>query len=407
MFSTLLTVSVWLCLISAGTDQDSSGTIAEVRWRHLSSSRGDLPVPGPSTQQTGAVVADLDRSGVNDFVLSFRQKAPALVWYRRRNQGWDRYVIESEYLTVEAGGAAHDVDGDGDLDLVFGADYQGKAVWWWENPRPDYAENRSWTRREIKNEGSTQHHDQEFGDFLGKGRPQLVFWNQGANRLLLAEIPADPRAARRWSTRAILNARPTAKGPPYTEGLVSADIDGDGRADILAGNGWLKHGNGDQFRFTAIGEHGGRIAAGRFKAGKVPQIVIAPGDGIGPLMLYECQGDPAQSSSWNGRKLLERDMIHGHSLQLGDINADGNLDLFAAEMARWVENNPRPDHPGATAWILYGDGRGQFRKTVLSTGIDFHEARVADLDGDGDLDILDKPYTWEAPRVDVWLNERR
>jgi len=29
---------------------------------------------------------------------------------------------------------------------------------------------------------------------------------------------------------------------------------------------------------------------------------------------------------------------------------------------------------------------------------------VADLDGDGDLDILNKPYTWETPRVDVWLN---
>jgi len=35
--------------------------------------------------------------------------------------------------------------------------------------------------------------------------------------------------------------------------------------------------------------------------------------------------------------------------------------------------------------------------------VDFHEARVADLNGDGWLDILDKPYNWETPRVDVWL----
>src|SRR5262245_45409201 len=56
---------------------------AEGPWRHLSSKTGDLPVPGTSTQQTGAVVADLDKDGVNDFVLSFRQTAPALVWYRR------------------------------------------------------------------------------------------------------------------------------------------------------------------------------------------------------------------------------------------------------------------------------------------------------------------------------------
>ena len=35
----------------------------EVRWRHLSSAAGDLPVPGTSTQQTSAVVVDLDRDG--------------------------------------------------------------------------------------------------------------------------------------------------------------------------------------------------------------------------------------------------------------------------------------------------------------------------------------------------------
>jgi hypothetical protein len=52
---------------------------------------------------------------------------------------------------------------------------------------------------------------------------------------------------------------------------------------------------------------------------------------------------------------------------------------------------------------LFGDGKGNFRETVFSTGVDFHEARVADLNGDRLPDILDKPYNWEAPRVDVWL----
>src|SRR5882724_3816991 len=103
-----------------------------LQWNHLSSKHGDLPTPGESTQQTGALVGDLDKDGVNDFVLSFRQKAPALVWYRKTKLGWDRYVIEKEYLTVEAGGAMFDVDGDGLPDLVFGADWQGGDVWWWK-----------------------------------------------------------------------------------------------------------------------------------------------------------------------------------------------------------------------------------------------------------------------------------
>ena len=86
-----------------------------------------------------------------------------------------------------------------------------------------------------------------------------------------------------------------------------------------------------------------------------------------------------------------------------DIDGDGNDDIFAAEMAKWTESRPDPDNPNAEAWVFYGDGKGNFKKTVLARGIGFHEGRLADLDGDGDLDILDKPYNWEAPRVDVWL----
>ena len=70
----------------------------EVQWKHLTSKQGDLPVPGESTEQTGALVVDLDKDGSNDFVLSFRKVAPALVWYRRTSSGWDRYVLDKEFL---------------------------------------------------------------------------------------------------------------------------------------------------------------------------------------------------------------------------------------------------------------------------------------------------------------------
>jgi hypothetical protein len=107
-------------------------------------------------------------------------------------------VIEKDYLTIEAGGAVHDLDGDGDLDVVFGGDWQSAQVWWWENPAPNFDKSTPWMRHLIKKDGKTQHHDQVFGDFLGKGKPQLAFWNQNAKTIFLAEIPADPRAADGW-----------------------------------------------------------------------------------------------------------------------------------------------------------------------------------------------------------------
>ncbi|MHB8524048.1 MAG: FG-GAP repeat domain-containing protein [Limisphaerales bacterium] len=376
---------------------------ADPRWVHLSSKTGDLPAPGESTEQTGAVIADLDQDGVNDFVLSFRQKAPALAWYRRTKNGWDRYVIEREYLTVEAGGAVYDIDGDGDPDLVFGGDWQSKELWWWENPYPNYDPKVPWKRHVIKKDGATQHHDQIFGDFKGAGKAQLAFWNQGAKTLFLADIPADPRHTEPWPYAAIFSGNAGEGGAlRYAEGLAAADIDGDGKIDLLAGNYWFKHLDGNSFKPVKIAEIGGRIATGKFKPGRFPQIVIAPGDGIGPLTWYECVGDPGNPADWVGHVLIER-MVHGHSLQVADVNGDGNLDIFAAEMAKWTERRPDPDHPDAKAWIFYGDGKGNFRKTEFAAGIGFHEARVADLDGDGDLDILDKPYNWDAPRIDVWL----
>ncbi|HVV72139.1 MAG TPA: sugar phosphate isomerase/epimerase, partial [Verrucomicrobiae bacterium] len=395
---------LWLagCLAAWCVTEVSAGI--DPVWQNLSSKHGDLPTPrGGSTQQTGALIGDFDGDGVNDFILSFRQKAPALIWYRRTASGWDDYVIDKDYLTIEAGGAVCDIDGDGDLDIVFGGDWQSDTVWWWENPAPNFDKNVPWKRHVVKTGGKTQHHDQVFGDFLGTGKPQLAFWNQQAKTLYLAEIPDDPRHASSWPLTEIVSG--TSSGStPYTEGISAFDVDGDGKVDLLAYNTWFKHTGGKTFKPIKLAEEGGLIFAGYFKPSKVAQIVISPGDGNGPLRWYECNGDPEEAKAWVGHDLLEHPIIHGHTLQLGDVNRDGNLDIFVAEMAKWSENQPNRDHPQATAWVFYGNGQGQFTRSEVIIGHGWHEGQLADLDGDGDLDLLNKPYNWDTPRVDVWLN---
>jgi hypothetical protein len=121
-------------------------------------------------------------------------------------------------------------------------------------------------------------------------------------------------------------------------------------------------------------------------------------------MMYECADDPPDSAAWKGYKLLDSDLIHGHTLDIGDIDGDGNLDTLAAEQGKWTRGPAALDNPNASAFILFGDGRGNFRTVQIDQGEGWHDGKIADFDGDGDMNLLQKPYAWSAPLVDLWLN---
>jgi len=375
-------------------------------WRHISTLTGEIPPPSSSTQQTASLVADIDGDGINDFVIGCRQAPPSLVLYRYHAGGWQRLVIDSTTLSIEAGGACHDIDSDGDLDLVMGGDASSNKVWWWENPYPDFRADKPWVRREIKQEGQGKHHDQIFGDFDSDDKAELVFWNQHASRLFMAEIPEDPRNTEPWQLVEIYAWKPDEKIegeselPAWArsnehEGLAAADIDCDGRLDIVGGGRWFRHVEGTAFQVEEIdvSQHFTRAAAGQLKKGGRPEVVFVIGDGVGPIKWYEWQ-----DGKWIGRDLLGHEVWHGHSLQIIDLDGDGNLDVFCAEMRLDGRN------PDAKIYAFLGDGEGHFRTEMAAEGYGNHESKAADLDGDGDIDILGKPYNWETPRLDLWIN---
>jgi uncharacterized protein (DUF427 family) len=375
-----------------------------VTWKHLSSKSGDFPAPNSGTQQTSATAFDIDKDGVNDFVITERTAAPPVVWYRRGKTGWTRHVVETEPLRPEAGATYFDVDGDGDLDYVVGADARSNMVWWWENPCPDFKPDVPWKRHVIKDSGAPKHHDLMFGDVDADGKEELVFWNQSAQKLWLARIPPNPRTAGAWRLEEIYSysadSEQVQRGKPAGfksvnehEGLAKADIDGDGKLDIVGGGRWFKHMGGSKFvpNIVDASYSFSRAAAGQLKKGGRPEVVLVVGDGEGPLLWYEWV-----KGTWIPHELAQVD--NGHSLAIVDFNNDGNLDIFCAEMRL---NSGNPD---SKIYIFLGDGSGTFKTTVVDQGYDLHEAKIVDLDGNGTLDILGKAYNWETPRLDVWLN---
>ena len=367
----------------------AEGEARRLDWLHLSSTTGELPAPDVG-RQVAALILDVDKDGRNDFVIASYEK---MVWYRRDKVAgkWTRYALEDGLPTgsLEAGGDFCDIDGDGDLDILLGAAYGGKGcVWWWENPYPNYDPKTPWKRHLALQVGG-QHHDQILGDFDGDGKNELAFWDNKSGKLYLARIPANP--ADPWPYTEIASV-PLAGGPP--EGLAKADVNGDGKLDIVGGGWWFEHTGGTTFKAHSVNpkRQFSRCAVGDFTRSGRPQIVYGSGDGVGPLELFQRDGD-----AWVSKTLIER-LDHGHTLQVGDVDGDGNLDILAGEM-----HTPGPGDKCKT-YLLFGDGKGNFQTEVLSTGIGAHESKLGDLDGDGRPDILQKDFQKDR-RADVWLNK--
>ena len=362
---------------------------AAVKWSHISTQTHlrDFPTSNVGWQSS-AIVFDIDKDGTDNIVIA-GWSDPDMIWYKKIEKGFERYVIDDKKSHIEAGGTYWDIDDDGDLDILQGGSWATNEVWWWENPYPNFEPNTPWERYTIKNYGKKQHHDQIFGDFDGDGTTELVFWNQKAKILWIADIPEDPKEMENWKLEELWSWPKTFK----YEGFAKADVDQDGIVDLIGGGHWFKFLGEGKYEANKIDDYGmSRSVVGDFIKGGRPEIVLGSGDGVGPLNLYEWNG-----TAWIKTTLIET-VDHGHTLQVGDINGDGNLDIYTAEMK----------DPGAgeiaKQYVLYGDGKGNFTIQIVSIGIGTHEGKLGDLDGDGDLDILQKDFR-NQKRVDVWWNE--
>ncbi|MDD5688212.1 MAG: FG-GAP-like repeat-containing protein [Elusimicrobia bacterium] len=382
-----------------------------------SSKDGYIPLPGTG-EYTASLVLDIDNDGIDEPVVMERKAGPAIVWYKKNGNNWDKHVIESGIYPIEAGGTFADIDNDGDLDIFFTGDWTSNQAWWWENPGPqNVLTATSWKCHLVKSGDYNYQHDSAFGDFDGDGKLELAWFGRqegssGTSKLYLAKVPADAKTrTTAWPYDTIATKTNITDGK-YWEGMVAADIDLDGKVDIVGGGGWWKYVSGIQYTRsdidTAESAVRGRVAVGQLKKGGRPEVVFGAGDFTGFLAWYEWNGGTSGTPSDWTKHTLDTNVKYGHSVRVGDLDTDGDIDIFFAEIFTSGLN----DATATGRMLIYkNDGAANpgFTETLsLGTGLNNHESRLGDFNGDGRLDIFQKSYADQGKpagesEIAVWL----
>ena len=187
---------------------------------------------------------------------------------------------------------------------------------------------------------------------------------------------------------------PVAIGDGGAAWIGSADVDGDGRQDVVLG--------GDAVAVVHSGGEDGRLAAAGTRpfaldAGDATTAVLwgdVDDDGLLDAVLCDAAGvrfwRQAPAGEWRLAETLGSESCAAGALF--DADHDGDLDVLAA---------------GPAGNELFGNNRnGSFRRLAGEMGLHGDSGRqvlVADLDGDRDQDIL---LVNQAPPHHIWQNDR-
>jgi hypothetical protein len=313
----------------------------------------------------GLVVADLDGDG-NPDIVSVHESDDQ---YDGVPEGHIRIAFGSADPDVwysvtladgpEAGAAEDvafgDVDGDGDLDLIAACELA--HLIYFENPGRN-ARSARWERHiptATLNRGSFIR--VFLADLNGDGRPEVLTANKGAQdprqarqepkEISFFELTGDPLDDASWHEHVLTRV-------PWPINAQPVDIDGDGDLDVVAGSVaqarmmWFENRSADgRFEFT---EHA---------------VGLEPG----------------------GATIADL-AVHAFNMDFADINEDGRLDIvtfdtppLVGRRVLWLEQPVSPDRPWRYRLI------GSYAPDSV-VGI-----ALADIDGDGDQDVMTGGYS--------------
>ena len=189
-----------------------------------------------------------------------------------------------------------------------------------------------------------------------------------------------------------------------------ADIDGDGDIDLVVGEfGWRATGHVLVLENVATDRTRPEFLAhyvdSRSGAIHVP-VVDLDGDGrldIVALLAQEHEAVVAYLNRGEGRFDLRELYRAPHpgwgssGMQLVDLDQDGDLDVILTNGDMLDDGRFKPWH--GIRW-LENTGELEFEPHLLATMYGVHRAEAADMDQDGDLDIVAGAFTaWEAGKT--------
>jgi hypothetical protein len=309
-------------------------------------------------------IAAVDLNGDGDMdVLSANSNDHRLRWHE--NSGSEKFTARaiSEYDEGAHSVFSADLDGDGDTDAIT-ASYAQNQVIWYENDG-----NESFTRRVIGNTAGAE--GVLAADMDGDGDLDILSGFRYDDRIAWFENNGSQLFLKRIISNVI----------ERTAVVMAADIDGDGDMDAIAvTNGvtiaWYEN-NGNQVFMRRVVD----LAVDR-AATAVPTDLDRDGDLdlVVPMayqiVWYENNG----TESFLRRVIVSsNESSRFRDAQSVDLDGDGDLDVVGPESSGPFER---------IMW--YENGGAQiFTPRIISTAVVFPLATsVADVDGDGDLDVL-------------------
>lgn len=297
--------------------------------------------------------------------------------------------------------APHDIDSDGRVDFAVGHDWQfnnadsGGKIGWLRSP----ADPRDpWSYYPIAEEPTT--HRMRWIDWNHDGKGELVVaplkgkgsrppgFEQVAVRLLSFSPPTNPMTEA-WSSQ-VIDAH-----LHVMHNLDQADFNRDGKAEILAasfegvthlelvnGNVRRTHlGEGLRGDAPAIGSseirHGTLADGNRFLA------TIEPWHGDQVVVYTSPTRERGEAGLWT-RHVIDHELKWGHAVACANLDADADQELVIG-----VRDNLDRHRCGVRVYDPVDPINGQWRRSLVEPGqVAVEDLAVADLDGDGDQDVV-------------------